>query len=102
MHYEANETNWSEGDIVLHDFDAKARFMLMVVTEIKKDGMIGTRYVYPGLIWDRHVDVPFGLMPGHARKHYGQLWLNEKKYLHDPARFNVEIPEQVIRYWDRG
>lgn len=101
MNYEANTKDWAIGDVVIHDTDAKMPFMLMVVTGKKDDGMFATRYIVPGLIYTKHTNVSFEAMPRHAQKHYGQEWLNEMKYLHDPSLFDIEIPTEFDKYWER-
>ena len=102
MIHDANEIDWDIGEIVIHDSDAKKSYMLMVVVKKRKNGMIGTRYVYPGLIWNKHVNVPFNEMPRHAQRQYGSIWWNEKKYLHHPARFKIETPDTYTPYWEKG
>ncbi len=101
MNYEANTKDWAIGDIVIHDADAMKPFMLMIVLGKRKNGKIGTRYIYPGLIWNKHRNVPYREMPKRMQKHYGKMWWNEKKYLHDPAQFDVDIPDDFERYWER-
>ncbi len=101
MNYKANVREWKVDDIVIADLDSKKPFMLMAVIEIKA-GCYGTRYLYPGLIWDKHIDIPFHLMPKASQKHYGKLWWYELKDLHDPERFGIEIPESFEKYWEPG
>ncbi len=67
--YPPNTKDWKPGDIVIHDADAKERRMLMRVTDVLPDGAILSRYISPG--------------KGNGKK----LWLNDKKYLHDPSLF---------------
>ena len=72
MNYEPNITGWQVGDLVIHDADEKSSKYLMRVTQInRKDGMIGTVY--------------------HNRKGNHPLYLNKMKFLHDPARFGIEV-----------
>ena len=72
MNDEANPTEWKIGDLVIHDADEKSSRYLMKVTQInRKDDMIGAVY--------------------HNRKGHHPLYLNKKKFLHDPARFGIEV-----------
>ncbi len=72
MNYELNMIGWIIGDLVIHDADEKSSRYLMRVTQInQKDGMIGTVY--------------------HNRKGNHPLYLNKMEFLHDPARFGIEI-----------
>ena len=73
MNYSPNTTEWQVGDLVIHDADEKrSDKYLMRVTQInRKDGMIGTVY--------------------HNRKENHPLYLNKMKFLHDPARFGIEV-----------
>ena len=72
MNCEPNETVWITGDIVIHDADEKSSRYLMRVTQInRKDGMTATVY--------------------HNRKGNYPLYLNKMKFLHDPARFGIEV-----------
>jgi len=83
MNYEPNTVDWADGSIVIHDADAKEACMLMRVVGRTKDGLIKTRYATPVI-----------------RRHRGwsaKTWKNPKEVLHDPARFGIEIPEEVRR-----
>ena len=72
MNYNSNTTEWKIGDLVIHDADEKSRKYLMRVTQInRKDGMVATVY--------------------NNRKGIHPLYLNKMKFLHDPARFGVEV-----------
>lgn len=97
--YDKNEVDWPIGQIVIHDADAKERYMLMIVLAKRKNGEIGTRYLFPGLIWDKHSNVPFKSMPTHARKQYGKMWWNDKKHLLDPAKFDIDVSGKYECYW---
>ena len=72
MNNEPNTTDWKVGDLVIHDADEKSSRYLMRITHIdRKDGMIGTVY--------------------HNRAGNHPLSLNKAKFLHDPARFGIEV-----------
>ena len=72
MNYAENETDWKIEDIVIHDADAKTPRMLMrVIGFNEKLGLIRTTYV------DKNVD--------------GAIFENEKRYLHDPRKFGIEV-----------
>jgi hypothetical protein len=78
MNYDANATHWQIGDLVIHDCDAKEPRMLMVVIGYTPDGLCKTRYAAP---W----------MPRTHRT----IYRNEPKYLHDPRRFGIAVPEKA-------
>lgn len=81
MIYEPNTTEWPIGALVIHDADAKTPRMLMRVTgRVKKTGKYKTRYAFP-----REVH------PAWRRK----VWINDISYLHDPARFGINIPKSL-------
>jgi hypothetical protein len=78
MNYEPNTIDWKIGDFVIHDADSKVEFMLMKVIKISVDlksneVIYFTEYVYPHLIENG-------------------IYENDKKFLHDPAKFNIKIP----------
>ncbi len=98
--YPDNERGWQVGDAVIHKADAKQAFMLMTVVKIQKNGRMQTRYISPGLIWNQHRNVPFILMPKHAKDHYGKIWRNSKSELLDPADFGIVVPENYDHYWE--
>jgi hypothetical protein len=76
MNYPPNTQRWQHGAFVLHDKDRKEANMLMVVQGYDRvTGACITRYVQP--------DVYQG-MRGRFK--------NDVKYLHDPARFGLEVP----------
>ncbi len=81
MNYEPNTRHWEPGDYVIHDCDAKAAYMLMVVVRYTPDGLVVTRYHDT----DHRV---------HTGRRRSKLWRNDPKYLHDPARFNIPVPGQ--------
>lgn len=74
MNYEPNTRKWEPGELVLHDADAKTVEMLMVVIDYNRDGTVRTRYRNPA-VSNR------------------QIWVNDLRVLHDPARFGVAVPE---------
>ena len=90
MNYEPNTVDWKPGDIVIHDDDAKRPEMLMILTaNLGKGGRpatksalllppIETRYLNPN-------------QPMTGKK----IYYNDKKYLHDPARFGIETPKEA-------
>jgi hypothetical protein len=82
MNYEPNTTEWKIGDFVIHDADSKVEFMLMKVVKIipaekiipkLDEPLYLTEYVYPNLAENG-------------------IYENDKKFLHDPAKFNIKIP----------
>ena len=72
MNYEPNTVHWKPGDIVVHDADAKKPYMLMRVTGYDREGLVVTRYV--------------------RRENERGAYHNELRYLHDPARFGIDMP----------
>lgn len=78
MIHEPNTTAWPIGALVIHDADAKTPAMLMRVTgRDKQTGEYRTRYAFPRQI------------PAAWRR---KVWRNDMKYLHDPARFGMKVP----------
>ena len=76
MIYEANTVRWKVGDLVLHDADAKKREMLMrVVGYSERTKICFTQYVKDGT--------------GKGKR----VWVNDVKYLHDPRRFAISLPD---------
>jgi len=73
----ANTTKWPIGALVIHDADAKAPHMLMRVTGYTPKGLCQTRYAFNHHKWPKFKQ---------------KTWTNDIAYLHDPARFNIEIP----------
>ena len=71
MNYEENTIDWKSEDIVIHDADAKTPKMLMrVVGYNEKLKLIRTMYV---------------------RVELGRtVYENEKKFLHDPRKFDIK------------
>ncbi len=81
MNYEPNTTTWAIGDLVLHDSDHKSPEMLMRVIGYTKNGLCQTKYIS-----DR-----FQNSSGRkSRQDMRETWENPLKYLHDPARFDVD------------
>lgn len=72
MLYEPNTIDWKTGDVVIHDTDAKKKHMLMRVIKVQKNGLIVTKYITP---------------PSYDKRN---RWKNDKKFLHDPARFGIQ------------
>ena len=85
MNYEPNTVDWNKGDVVIHDADAKEEYMLMVVIGIKKNDLIKTKYLH------RETVVKFGGNP---------VYLNDKKYLHDPKIFGIKISTSTQKLKD--
>jgi hypothetical protein len=71
MNYEPNTTTWKLDDLVIHDADAKNVNMLMRVIGYTTDGQCRTVYV-------------------DDTRRRGNVFVNDIKYLHDPARFGIE------------
>lgn len=72
MNYEENTVDWQIGDLVIHDADRKESGMLMVVIgRDEEKGLIKSVLIDQ----DRHHDLT--------------IYENEKKYLHDPKRFDI-------------
>lgn len=75
--YPPNTVHWEKGDYVIHDADRKHAFMLMIVVGYRrKDGYVYTRYVNRAQM-DRR---------------WRKVLANPLAWLHDPARFNIEVP----------
>ena len=72
MLYEENTVEWKVGDLVIHDADAKKPHMLMRVIRIRPDGQYVTKYIDKR--WVREPPIS-----------------NDKKYLHDPKRFGIQV-----------
>ena len=97
MLYEENKINWGLGSIVIHDSDSKDHKMLMVVTggiKVADEVILETEYLNPMEIVPNCIKRQYGDdIPKKIMSHYTKGWLNEIKYLHDPARFNIEVTE---------
>lgn len=98
MNDELNSIVWKVGDIVIHYADKKAQHMLMQVVGIDK-GLYHTKYLFPKKIVPNCLYRKYGSyenLPKYIWKEYEQIWINEGKYLHDPEKFDIEIPTGVI------
>lgn len=83
MIYEPNTIDWPIGAMVIHDADAKRTDMLMyVIGRDKATGEYKTRYAF--------------FMAGQPRQWQRKVWRNDKRYLHDPARFGIKVPNVEI------
>ena len=81
MNYEPNTVKWKPGDLVIHDADAKKYIMLMrVIGYDRQTGDCKTRYITSEM-------ESFRSAPKSTRK----IWRNDIRYLHDPARFGIEV-----------
>lgn len=80
MNYEPNTTHWKPGDLVIHDADAKSANYLMRVIGYTKHGLVKSRYLDSQV--DRRV----------CRSFKVKAMENDPRYLHDPARFGIELP----------
>ena len=79
MNYKPNEIKWKIGNIVIHDLDRKAEYMLMKVIKIEQDEggiLYHTRYLVGG---------------NHTNQR--KVYINDKKFLHDPKRFGIKLPK---------
>lgn len=76
MNHTPNSTHWQRWDIVIHDADAKTPKMLMLVIGYTRDGLVKTQYLSP--CFNRRV------------------YKNEPRYLHDPARFGMDVAEYAV------
>lgn len=76
VNYPPNTQRWQRGDIVIHDKDAKRPEMLMVVQGYHRyTGECRTTYLHPDYLQCMQ------------KRYY-----NDIQYLHDPARFGIEVP----------
>lgn len=69
MNYLPNTQHWRRNDIVIHDADAKREDMLMLVIGYTRDGLVKTQYLHP--------------------RFKRTVYINEPRYLHHPARFEI-------------
>ena len=84
MNYEPNTIHWKLGDLVIHDYDLKRPSMLMRVIGFTKEGEVVTRYENP--------QPPFVSLRGRKK-----AWVNDRKYLHDPALFKImKTPKEKL------
>ena len=79
--HEPNTTQWSPGDLVIHDSDAKRADMLMIILERDATGIFLTRYAFP---WAQ------------PRPWRRKIWRNTLEWLHDPARFGIIVPRLAM------
>ena len=98
--YPENGVYWKVGDIVIHDVDAKETKMLMRVVNIdKKTNLYHTMYLFPEKIVPNCLYRHYGnydKIPKTTRMEFERIWKNDKKYLHDPDKFDIEIPKEAI------
>lgn len=80
--HEPNVTQWSSGDLVIHDSDAKRVDMLMIVIGQDASGVYQTRYAFP---WAQ------------PRPWRRKIWRNSVEWLHDPARFGICLNRLSLR-----
>lgn len=73
MIHPPNTTHWRRGCLAIHDADAKREDMLMVVIGFDRDGLVKTRYV--------------------SDQRPQRVYANELRFLHDPARFGIALPQ---------
>lgn len=76
MNYEPNMKKWEIGDIVIHDADPKNAGSLMRVLGYSKEGKARTEYLDL-----KRNDFPY--------------CENDLRYLHDPARFEIQVPRNA-------
>ena len=84
LNYEPNTVEWDRGDLVIHDCDAKTKSMLMIVVGKEWNGMEDR--------WDYRTAY---LYQEDNRK--TGVWINDKKFLHAPSRFNIQCDEKDLR-----
>ncbi len=80
MNYEENNINWQIGELVIHDADKKVEHMLMKVIGInitEKETIYKTRYLFANNLCNQRM-----------------IWSNDKKFLHDPKRFDINPKNQ--------
>lgn len=80
MIYPENTTRWKIDDIVIHDADAKEAHMLMKVIGF------ATVYGQPDVVLVRT-----RYLRSSGRRSKDNVYENELKYLHDPARFGIKV-----------
>ena len=91
--HKANTASWDVGDVVIHDWDAKDVYMLMIVVK-KSPKWYWTRYLQPRMVAGYHGanDHRWANSGARVRAHYRKTWRNKGAVLHDPERFGIEIP----------
>lgn len=80
MIYPPNAKRWPVGSLVIHDTDAKAASMLMLVIGYSPDGLCQTVY----------------LSEGRAKAASVEVYRNELRFLHDPAAFGIPLPPSLL------
>ncbi len=89
-----NTIDWKVGDLVLHDADSKEKRMLMRVIAIDKDALYVTQYAFPEKIIPNCLYRKYGTydkIPKRVLTDYTKKYKNDKKYLHDPQIFGIDI-----------
>jgi len=81
MIYDPNTIDWPVGTLVIHDADAKEAYMLMRVVGRTREGGYKTRYAVRD--------------PRRPAADARRTWVNDVRFLHDPARFGIVIPDGV-------
>lgn len=87
MNYEPNTKEWRPGDLVIHDADAKRPDMLMIVLGLDAYGDYQT--IYLDVNRALHTNIAKGSRGLELR---AKVWTNAGHFLHDPARFGIEVP----------
>lgn len=80
--HQPNVTQWSHGDLVIHDADAKRADMLMIVIGRDASGVYRTRYAFP---WAQ------------PRPWRRKVWRNTVECLHDPELFGICVTRLFLR-----
>jgi len=100
MNHDMNTKVWMVGDIVIHDCDAKTHDMLMVVIKKKArkslhdlEIIFVTKYLYPIDAMPRCLQRKYKTENRQIPKQYTKKYENTIEWLHDPARFGIEITE---------
>lgn len=97
MIHEPNQIEWQIGNIVIADCDRKDHKMLMVVVGIITENhirMLKTKYLNPlEMIPNCIKRLPIKRQKQHLLE-YNNIWINEIKYLHDPAKFGIVITNE--------
>jgi hypothetical protein len=103
MNYEPNNKKWKVGDYVIHDMDAKEPYMLMKVIKIQENGLYITKYAFPRMharkiysSWFYSTKNKEELLNKLSNKAYAGNYKNDIKYLLDPKKFSIKIPERDI------
>ena len=70
---------------------------MQVVKIDKKTGEYHTKYLFPEKIAPNALYRKYGSykkMPARYKKSLEHPWINDKKNLHDPNKFDIEIPKE--------